>query len=153
MKALDRRSFMLEATLLAGGLAAVLSGCGKSGEKSEDEKLPSGPPLGPYNQPARALVNSRRDATEAAKIGRRWLKAQRTRPTYDQLVSRIVGEDYVIASPVDLDALKARIHQRHLADLTAARFETVNGWYLSATEVHLYALVALAPPKKTPVED
>lgn len=128
MRSHSRRAFLLDAALAAGGLAALLSGCGGSHDP------------GPLTPEAKALAGTRQAAAEAAQIGEAWLKAGDNKATFARLVKGAVGD----APPADAAALKALVAERHKADLEGNRLILVNGWVLSSTEVHLYGLVALS---------
>lgn len=49
------------------------------------------------------------------------------------------------AARAGVDEIRARLSQRVRADFAAGRTRTVDGWVLSVTETHLYALAALVP--------
>ena len=79
-------------------------------------------------------------ARESARvIGQAWLDKQLIDPSPRSIIEELT--DGVTKDP---SALAKHVIQRHLDDLAKGRTESVDGWVLSATEVKLYALVALS---------
>jgi hypothetical protein len=80
-------------------------------------------------------------ARESARvIGQAWLDKQLIDPSPRSIIEDLTRG----VSTEDRRALDKHLMQRHLDDLATGRTESVDGWVLSATEVKLYALVALS---------
>jgi hypothetical protein len=92
-------------------------------------------PSPPMN--ADRFVALRLDREAAALIGRTWLEGQTTPPDATTLLKTILPD-----TSFEGDALRKAIGRAHREDLLSERYESVAGWQLSRTEVHLYALLA-----------
>lgn len=80
-------------------------------------------------------------ARESARvIGKAWLDKQFIDPSPRSIIEELTQG----VNTEDRLALDKHLMQRHLDDLANGRTESVDGWVLSATEVKLYALVALS---------
>ncbi|MFN3201655.1 MAG: hypothetical protein ACE366_24845 [Bradymonadia bacterium] len=132
----SRRAFLLESVLAAGGLALLAAGC--SGKHDP----------GPVTPEVTALASSREAADAAARIGNAWLETQKDKITYATLVDSVLGSERPANLATDAKALKARVAERHTADLEVNRITDLGGWVFSFTEVRLYALVALSRQSK-----
>ena len=95
-------------------------------------------PMGCQREPPPRLPPERqRDA--ARVVGKAWLERHFWDPSAEDLVRELTR-----GAPSEAGALGEYLFSRHLADLAEGRLESVEGWVLSATEVKLYALVALS---------
>ena len=118
MKSVDRRT-LLRLALLTLPLG-FSSGC-----------------AGQHEEKRRRLIATRRDLHSAKVVGRLWLRAQHPQPNNETLVQLLfVGE---LRSP---EQLRDQLQAQHQRDLEEGRLTEVNGWVISETEAHLYALIA-----------
>jgi hypothetical protein len=85
----------------------------------------------------------RRDLESAHLIGRTWLAEQSPSPGISELLSGICGDEHCADFGDDPEAAPRLIAARHRSDFERGNLVSVRGWQLTATEVHLYALVAL----------
>lgn len=138
MRAPSRRGFLLESALLAGGLAALMAGCGGG---SHDP--------GAITPEITALANTRQAAAEAGQLGKAWLDGLREKPSFAALSKALLGASPSPELSKDVKALKAHLVQQHQADLAEGRVEVINGWHFSATEARVFAVVALVSQKKS----
>ena len=99
-----------------------------------DDPAPRAP--GP-SSPGDRLVALRPDRQAAAVIGRTWLDAQPDAPSTAELLRELAPDE-----SLEPNALREAWQRAHRKDLLAERYESISGWQLSRSEVHLYALLA-----------
>ena len=140
MKLLSRRE-MLEIAIL--GLCLPNLGC-FDGTQSTGTRTPPRLALKANQaqlQMAKSLPSSRQKLRQARKCGELWLNAQVDQPKIGALLAGLLPEEYV-----DSRAVTQWVKDKHLADISADRYEEISGWTLSRTETHLYAVLALSQP-------
>jgi hypothetical protein len=88
-----------------------------------------------------AVFRNRAAAGHAGRVVLASLPAPASRATLLAAILDVLAPGGAL--PVGTDAIRARISERIRADFAAGRTRTVDGWLLSVTETHLYALAAL----------
>ena len=83
------------------------------------------------------VVALRPDREAAALIGRTWLEGQSVPPDTAKLLRGLVPDN-----SIEGNALREALERAHREDLFSERYESIAGWQLSRTEMHLYALLA-----------